>query len=227
MPRPPRFAPVGMPQHVIQRGANQAAIFAAASDYRFFHRCLWEACEAHNCHLHAFVFMTNHVPLLITPWSVKGVSKVMQSVGVRYVQRFNELYDRRGTLWQGRYRATLVEKERYLFACYRYVEQNPVRAGLVKRARDYPWSSHNANAYGRRNGAITPQERYDALGVDSATRQAAYRALFATELPDSTAWEIRFATNRGWALGSERFRKEVAALLGRRTEPRRAGRRAR
>ena len=227
MARLPRYAAPGMSQHVIQRGTNRSALFAADSDYRFFRECLRTACKQHRCQVHAYVFMTNHVHLLMTPTTASGLGKVMQSVGRRYVQRFNDTYQRTGTLWEGRYRATLVDSEEYLLACHRYIELNPVRAGLVGDPGDYPWSSHGANALGARDPLVTPHERYHALGGDARARQAAYRALFGETLPDSTLGAIRDATNGGWALGSKRFRDEIAALLARRTQPGRRGRRPR
>jgi putative transposase len=207
---------------VIQRGNNRSALFAVDADYRFFRECLRAACEKYGCVVHAYVFMTNHVHLLITPSTASGIGQVMQSVGRRYVQRFNTRYQRTGTLWEGRYRATVVETARYLFACYRYIELNPVRAGLVGNPQDYRWSSHRANALGVFDPIVVPHEQYCAFGADSGARQAAYRALFTTPLVDSTLAAIREATNKGWTLGSERFGAEIAALVNRRTRPLRA-----
>jgi putative transposase len=216
-----------MPQHVIQRGNNRSALFVADSDYRFFRDCLRVACERHGCHVHAYVFMTNHVHLLMTPTSASSIAKVMQSVGRRYVRRFNDTHQRTGTLWEGRYKATLVDTEQYLLTCHRYIELNPVRAGLVPDPRRYPWSSHRANAFGASDPLVTPHERFHALGPDARTRRAAYRALFSDSPSDSTLGAIRDATNGGWALGSRRFRDEIASLLARRTLPALRGRRPR
>jgi putative transposase len=163
--------------------------------------------------------MTNHVHLLATPTDETALSRVMQAVGRRYVRYFNDVHERTGTLWEGRYRASLVQSDRYLFACYRYIELNPVRAGLVSDPRDYAWSSHAVNAYGSNDAVVTPHERYEALGDDAAAQQAAYRALFAFELGDEALTAIRDATNKGWVLGTKQFRDEVAATLGRRTQP--------
>ncbi len=218
MPRLPRYAAPGLPQHVIQRGNNRSACFAVDADYRFFRDCLWTASEQHGCRIHAYVFMTNHVHLLMTPTSDTAIGKVMQSVGRRYVQRFNTTYGRTGTLWEGRYKATVIETESYLFACYQYIELNPVRAGLVANPRDYPWSSHRANAFGRHDRLVSPHDSYLALGRDEIERRAAYRGMFDIALDDSTVSEIRDATHKGWALGSKKFRREVAALVKRRTE---------
>ena len=146
--RMPRYAAPGIPQHVTQRGTNRSAIFVADADYRFFHECLRAACEKHGCHVHAYVLMSNHVHLLLTPATGSAIGRVMQTVCRRYVQRFNDTHERTGTLCQGRYKATVVDTEQYLFACHRYIELNPVRAGLARNARDYTWSSHRGNAFG-------------------------------------------------------------------------------
>ena len=225
--RMPRYAAPGIPQHVTQRGTNRSAIFVADADYRFFHECLRAACEKHGCHVHAYVLMSNHVHLLLTPATGSAIGQVMQTVCRRYVQRFNDTHERTGTLCQGRYKATVVDTEQYLFACHRYIELNPVRAGLARNARDYTWSSHRGNAFGVTDHLVTPHERYLALGIDGRARQSAYRAMFRDVLADSTIADIRDATNKGWALGSKRFREHVAALLARRAQPATRGRRPR
>jgi putative transposase len=148
----------------------------------------------------------------------------MQSVGRRYVGRFNSIYRRTGTLWEGRYRATVVDSRSYLFECYRYIELNPVRAGLAEYPRDYRWSSYSANAHGTHDDLITPHEEFVALGKDPDERHAAYRAMFATELSERILTEIRLATNHAWALGSAPFRAELARHGSRRPQPMWAGR---
>ena len=224
MARLPRYAAPGMPHHVIQRGNNRSAFFATDDDYHFFRACLAAACDRFGCQVHTYVLMTNHVHLLLTPANEGAVGKVMQAVGRRYVQHFNDTYQRTGALWEGRYRATLVDTEAYLFTCSRYIELNPVRAGLVRQPADYRWSSYAANALGARDSLVTPHPAYSALGADVNTRLAAYVALFGEPLPDATLDAIRDATNRGWVLGSKRFRDEIATLLRRRTQRRRGGR---
>jgi len=218
MPRLPRYAAPGVPQHVIQRGNNRCACFAVETDYRFFRDCLTAACEKHGCRIHSYVFMTNHVHLLVTPSTETAVGQVMQSVGRRYVGHFNSTYQRTGTLWEGRYKATVIDAESYLFACYRYIELNPVRAGLVEDPRAYPWSSHGANAFGARDTLVSPHARYTQLGRHDRERQAAYRGFFDIALDESTVTTIRDATQKGWTLGSKKFRREIAALVGRRAE---------
>jgi putative transposase len=214
-----------MTQHVTQRGVDRSVIFGITADYQFFRDCLRAACDKHGCRVHAYVFMTNHVHLLVTPTTASGVSRVMQTVGRRYVRRFNDVYNRTGALWEGRYKATIVDTLDYLIACHQYIELNPVRAGLCADPRDYGWSSFRTNALGETDRLVTPHERYAALGPDARMRQSAYRALFGDGLSDRRLAEIRDATNRGWALGSKRFRDEVAKLLARRVEPARPSRR--
>jgi putative transposase len=216
-----------MPQHVTQRGNNRSVLFVRDSDYRFFLDNLRIECDRFGCLVHAYVLMTNHVHLLMTPSTASGISDVMQAVGRRYVRCFNDAYGRTGTLCQGRFKATVVDTDYYLLACYRYIELNPVRGGLVADPREYRWSSYGTNASGRVDPLITPHERYDAIGATPDERQRAYRALVAAAIPDATLDEIRRATNTGWALGGQRFRDEVAALLARRTQPATRGARPR
>ena len=186
-------------------------MFIDARDFWFFRECLEAACERHHCRVHAYVLMTNHFHLLMTPSADAAIGKVMQSVGCRYVQYFNRTCQRTGTLWEGRYRATLVDTARYLLHCYRYIELNPVRAGLAASPSDYRWSSHGANAFGRVDPIVVPHEAYTALGRDDQSRRGAYRFLFRDPLDEATLREIREATNQGWALGSDAFRDEITS----------------
>ena len=169
--------------------------------------------------------MTNHVHLLATPEAAAGVSATMQALGRRYVRHINRTYRRTGTLWEGRYRATAIDSEAYLLSCQRYIELNPVRAGMTAAA--YRWSSHAANAAAAADPLVRPHPLYLALGATAAARQAAYRALFGVALDDGFVADLRAATNGGWALGGERFRREIAAALGRRVTPLPRGRRKR
>src|SRR5437867_6876421 len=217
--RLPRFSIAGYPQHVIQRGNNRTALFATAADHDVFRWWLIRACARHGCQVHAYVLMTNHVHLLITPRDAWGISRAIQSVGRRYVAYFNAAYQRTGTLFEGRFRAAPVDTEGYLLTCYRYIELNPVRAGLVDDPADYPWSSHRANTLDEIDALVTPHERYFALGANPRLRRTAYRYLFANALDDCLLHEIREATNKRWALGSDRFRREIATLVARRAQP--------
>lgn len=227
MARLPRYFVPGQPQHIIQRGNNRQAIFAAETDYRFFRDALVEAASKHGLAIHAYVWMTNHVHLLATPGFDDSIGKVFQSAGRRYVQYFNYTYKRSGTLWEGRYRATVVDSERYLLTLMRYIELNPVRAGMVAVPEDYPWSSYRRNALGEAGldlDWLSSHEEYSRLDLDDADRQKAYRALFDTAIDRDDLAEIRDCTHKGWALGGERFRAEIEALGQRRAVSKGVGR---
>ena len=219
MARHPRYAVAGIPQHVIQRGNNRAAVFARPADYERFLLYLREACDRHACLVHSYVLMTNHVHLLVTPTRPTGIARVMQSVGRRYVQHFNRWQRRTGTLWEGRYKAVVVDTDAYLLTCYRYIERNPVRAGLVAEPGAYRWSSYGANAFGWPDPLVTPHLLYLQLGRSERARRAAYRALCAVELDAWAANTLRRATESGWALGDGRFCREVERSAGRRAAP--------
>jgi putative transposase len=219
MARLPRYNLPGHPQHVIVRGNNRNIVFDTEDDYRFFLDCLHDAAEQYGCAIHAYVLMTNHVHLLATPAHSDSIGKALQSVGRRYVQYFNHANQRTGTLWEGRYKATLVDAETYLLACYRYIELNPVRANMVDHPAHYPWSSYRWHAQGYPDRLITDHALYRALGNTASGRQAAYRALFKARLSHATLAAIREMTNKGWLLGSDRFREEIAATVSRRVAP--------
>lgn len=223
MVRLPRFILPGQPQHVIQRGNNRQAIFCAEADYRFYLDKLQTAATRHDCEIHAWVLMTNHVHLLVTPQTETGIGKMMQMLGRYYVQYFNYCYQRTGTLWEGRYKATLIDSEQYLLTCMRYIEMNPVRAGMVTHPAEYPWSSYRCNALGKSDTLVTPHPEYLALSHSVKLRQTRYRSLFQTQLPDKTVAEIRQATNKAWCLGDSRFAEEVAQQLNRRAVPKPKG----
>lgn len=180
MVRQPRFILPGYPQHVIQRGNSRHVIFANAADYQFYLDTLVAACDRFDCRIHACVLMTNHVHLLVTPGRSAGIGRAMQSLGRRYVRYFNCRYRRTGTLREGRYRAALLETESYLVTCYRYIELNPVRAGMAVRPDDYRWSGCRCNALGEPDALLSPHELYLQLAETPARRCGAYRARFAT-----------------------------------------------
>lgn len=215
MARLPRLVVAGNPLHVIQRGNNRSATFFAAEDYRRYQAELLEASQRHGCAIHAYVLMTNHVHLLVTPSDESGPARMMQSLGRSYVRYFNERYKRTGTLWEGRYRSTIVDSESYLLACSRYIELNPVRALMVTHPGRYIWSSHRRNAYGEADSLVTQHAVYGALGNAQGARQVAYRALFKKSLEAHAIEEIRRATNRGSALGDEPFCKHLERALNR------------
>jgi len=219
MARLPRFVIPNQPQHVIVRGNNRAEIFCTEADYQFYLEKLQMACDKHHCQLHAYVLMTNHVHLLITPLEEEGIGKVMQMLGRYYVQYYNYTYQRTGTLWEGRYKATLIDYESYLLTCMRYIELNPVRAGMVSHPSEYPWSSYHCNALGQPNEMVVPHIEYQRLDKTDETRQAAYRQLFKHRIADDSLEEIREATNKAWVLGNDRFKRRIQKQLERRVEP--------
>lgn len=219
MARLPRFFVPGQPLHIIQRGNNREPTFASDDDYHLYLECLKDAAATHGLAIHAYVLMTNHVHLLASPESETSLPKTLQSVGRRYVQYFNHTHGRTGTLWEGRYKATLIDTEPYLFTCMRYIEMNPVRAGMVDHPGDYPWSSYRANAQGDASELLTPHSLYRRLGKTVTERQAAYRQLFRAQLSKADVGAIREATNKAWALGNDRFRAKIETLSGRRASP--------
>jgi putative transposase len=215
----------GVPCHVVQRGNNRDACFFTDDDYLFFRDVLGDACRRFGVDVHAYVLMTNHVHLLLTPQTVDGVSRVMQSLGRRYVQYINKSYRRTGTLWESRHKASLVDAEPYLLTCYRYIEMNPVAAGMVSHPGDYRWSSFASNAWGQRDGVVTPHPLYVALGMSTESRQSRYRSLFAEgQLSQGLVHEIRTALDFSVPLGNDRFRQQIEAKLGRSVGHARRGR---
>ena len=223
MARLPRFNIVGQPQHVIVRGNNREPIFYSEPDYLFYLDKLQQACEKHNCDLHAYVLMTNHVHMLITPNTENALSKAMQMIGRYYVQYFNHAYQRTGTLWEGRYKATLIDSDLYALTCYRYIELNPVRAKMVDHPAEYPWSSYRCNALGEQCELIEPHPLYQQFGREKTDRTLAYRALFEQLIAEKTLDEIREATNKAWVLGSDYFKARIEKQTNRPTAPRKRG----
>lgn len=219
MARLPRFILPGQPQHVIVRGNNRSEIFCAEADYQFYLEKLKQACDKHACELHAYVLMTNHVHLLITPLHEQSLSKALQMLGRYYVQYYNHCYQRTGTLWEGRYKSTLIDSTSYLLTCMRYIELNPVRAGMAAHPVDYPWSSYAGNALGKPDALLNSHAEYLQLGKTDTERMAAYRQLFQYHLSEGSINEIREATNKAWVLGNEQFKAQVQSQLERRVEP--------
>lgn len=219
MARLPRLYIPGCPQHVIQRGNNRAACFYQEADYKAYLSFLKDAAVKYQVAIHAFVLMTNHVHLLVTPHDADGVSQLMQALGRKYVQFFNYSYERSGTLWEGRYRSTVVDSENYLLKVYRYIELNPVRASMVGNAAEYPWSSYQGNALGKPIQLLTPHPLYRSLGQTDNERQQAYSALFSGLMAEADITLIREATNKSWVLGEEEFKAQSERSTGRRATP--------
>jgi len=213
MPRKPRFFVPGVPVHIVQRGNNRQAIFFEEADYEVYLSFLLEALDLHGCEVHAYVLMTNHTHILATPRAKVSPSRMMQYV-VPYV---NQKYGRSGTLWEGRFKAAMVETSSYLLACYRYIELNPVRAHMVRHPADYRWSSYRCNGLQARDGLITQHAEYRNLGLTDKERAERYQKLFELTPPDVELDALRLHTQSGTPLGSEKFREQIEAALAMKT----------
>jgi len=198
--------------HVIQRGHNRETCFRHESDYLVYLTLLRDLSSKSGCSLHAYCLMTNHVHMLLTPGDEDACAILMRNLGQQYVQYFNRHYERSGTLWEGRFRSCLVESAAYVLACYRYIELNPVRAGMVASPRDYRWSSHCANTGRHGNTGLSPHPEYLALSHDKASRHRAYRKLFDEADASLFLHAIREATNGGFPMIGEDLQSRVAAM---------------
>lgn len=224
MPRQPRYFIPDIPQHVIQRGVDRQAVFFEPDDYKLYLHSLGEAAKRYQCQIHAYVLMTNHTHLLVTPDNDRSVPLVMQAMGRGYVQTLNKKYNRTGTLWEGRYKASLVQDDGYLLACQKYIELNPVRAGLVTTPEDYPYSSYAHNALGNVDSLLTPHDVYESLACTAEERWAAYRRLFEDSVSPEMLSTIRDATNACLVLGDDSFKDQIETMLGRSVRRGRSGR---
>ncbi len=216
MPRQARVKAAGVPQHVVQRGNNLSVCFVTEDDYRFYWYHLGDLADRHGCAVHAYVLMSDHVHLIVTPERADGLSRLMKHLSQRYVQYFNRAYGRRGTLWDGRFRSGLVQAQDLLLRCCRYVELNPVRAGIVRHPGEYEWSSYRCNAEGSPSVLVQPHVEYLALGSTDADRQAAYEALCRTTPDAAEVAAISRCVYRGRALDSDRLREEMTRARSRR-----------
>ncbi len=219
MPRHGRIILPGVTVHAIQRGNNRAACFHGDEDRLFYLHHLGRLLREEGCALHAYCLMTNHVHLLLTPERAQSCGRLFKRLGLLHTQYTNRRYERTGTLWEGRFRSCLVQSERYLIACQRYIELNPVRAGIVSHPGAYTWSSYRANAEGELDFLITPHRDYVTLGRDE------YRTLFGMPFDAELLREIRSTTNGGYALGTEAFQNEITRKTGRRATRGMPGRR--
>jgi len=224
MARLPRVNPLGVPQHIIQRGNNRQICFASEQDLAIYASWLAEYAIQFDVAVHAWVFMSNHVHLLATPYASGALSSMMQALGRRYVRYFNREYHRSGTLWEGRFKSNLIQSETYLLVCQRYIELNPIRAGMVEDPADHYWSSYQAHGLGKCIKLHTPHEEYTKLGRTAAVREESYRALFDAHIDGQLVAKISSALNKGMALGNERFKDEIERLHGRRVRPCKMGR---
>lgn len=216
MTRLPRIVLPGQPQLILQRGHGAEPIFQRERDYRFYLDSLDSAAQRYAGDVHAYVLMPDHVYLLITPHAEDSLARILQQVGRSFVRYLKHAYQRSGGLWDGRYKATIVDSERYLLACYRYVELDPVRARQVAHPGDYPWSSYHAHALGDVDPLLRDHLLYQALGPTPDARSKVYSGLFDVRLDESSMAAIHSAVTSGWVLGSDRFKAELMTALVRR-----------
>ena len=213
MPRRARMYIAGMPYHVVQRGNNREACFLEPENYQFYLE-LWQVLsKRYGVAVHAFCLMTNHIHFLATPMDEAALSVTMKVVGSRYAQYMNRAYKRTGTMWEGRHRSSLIQSEKYLLSCSRYIELNPVRAGIVQRPEEYRWSSYGYNAWGDA-GWISPHAEYLKLGNAPAQRCAAYRELFRYQIEGDDLHLFRMAAHYCQPVGDDRFRQQIGEKYG-------------
>lgn len=224
MPRPQRFQVVGVPQHVVQRGVNRQAVFFADHDREFFLDTLAESSSWYGMHVHAYCLMTNHIHLLVTPMTQDALSHTMRRLGSLYAACVNKRYGRTGSLWGGRFRSCLVDSERYFLVCQRYIELNPVRAGIVAAPADYHWSSFGRNGLGMSNQLVTPHATYAGLGNTNEHRCANYRALFAEVMDTDVLRSVRDSLQQNHVFGSDRFKWRMETMLARKLHTGKRGR---
>jgi putative transposase len=216
MARLPRLTVPGYPHHIIQRGNNRQPIFGGTADYELLLSLIDEHARKQQVAIHGYVLMSNHFHLLATPQTVEGIPQLMQAVGRRYVRTYNLRHARTGTLWEGRYRSTLIQAERYLMACMVYLDLNPVRAGMVADPAEYPWSSYQHSIGRRADRLITPHPLYWALGNTPFAREQAYADMVRAGIGADQQRALTDSALQGWALGEP----DYVADLQRRTERR-------
>jgi putative transposase len=204
MPREARWVMPGIPLHIVQRGINRNTCFFSEADYSTYLHFLGSSAARFECAVHAYCLMSNHVHLLLTPHTPDACGVFMKHLGQCYVQSVNKRLGRTGTLWEGRFRSCVVQSDSYVLACYRYIELNPVRAGMVSSADQYFWSSYVTNAEGRENGLLQSHPAYESLGPTREGRAAAYKELCADALPLTDLEQIRKATSVGCVIGTRR-----------------------
>lgn len=213
MPRKRRFYIPGVPAHIVQRGNNRQWVFVDTKDFESYLFWLHEAVATHGCRLHAYVLMTNHVHLLLTPDSSNSVSQAIQHLGRKYVTYFNRRYNRSGTLWEGRHKGSIIQSDSYALNCYRYIELNPVRAGMVDSPGDYRWSSYHRNALGKQ-ASLIPLPEYQSLGLSDRQRRRAYRDFVKAPFSPAQNERINRCAQTGAVLGDKGFKMEIARRLG-------------
>jgi putative transposase len=217
MARLPRIVIPNQPLHIMHRGNNRQEIFKTKEDMLRLKADIKESLLKSNCKLHAYVIMSNHLHLLLTPRDKDQLAIFMQSMANRYVRYFNAKRKRTGTIWEGRYKSCLIDSDHYLFVLYRYIEMNPVKASMVKNVKDYEWSSYRYNALGKADPLITEHLQYNRLGKDTRVRCKNYRALFHELNTTQQDKQITEATMRGEVYGSKKFHTKIIKLIDRPT----------
>jgi len=203
----------GFPYHIVQRGNNREACFVKPENYQFYLK-LWKDCaKRYGVVVHAYCLMTNHIHFLVTPENPDSISRAMSVIGSRYAYHFNKVYKRTGTVWEGRHKSSLIQSDRYLLACYRYIELNPVVAGMVRKPEEYKWSSFLANAWGKKTSLVAHEE-YLNLGTTTDARCHAYRELFRTQLSENDLHVIERASEYSCPVGDDRFSRNVEKQYG-------------
>lgn len=223
MPRMPRVTQASLPMHVVQRGINKQAVFSSDAERRTYLEFLQQAAAKFGARVHAYVLMSNHVHLLVSGERDDSVSRVMHHLGTRYVRYFNARHGRTSTLWEGRFHSSIIQSDRYFLAAARYIELNPVRAGMVSSPGDYFWSSYSSNATGLENPLLTPHAVYVELGGDRRSRAQCYRSLFDCEIPMEISGQFSVSARSGWVLGEEKFCRRLEAITRQRVRPRQRG----
>ena len=215
MPRKPRFFVADIPYHIIQRGNNRNPIFFSDEDYLFFLEVLREAKTKHPCLIYSYCLMANHFHLLVEPQEKENVSFLMKLLGAKYVHYVNRTYKRTGTLWEGRFRCSLIDEELYFLSCLHYIEMNPLRAGIVTSPELYRWSSYRFRALGKKSPILDLDPWYNSLGSNETERQLKYRQFFQNLMPEANGRLIREMTNKGGIVGSAAFKEHIEKIIGR------------
>ena len=214
MPRRARHYLSNQPYHIVQRGNNREVCFVEPENYQFYLGLWQELSLKFGVAVHAYCLMTNHVHFLVTATTTDGISLVMKQVGCRYAQYFNKKYGRTGTLWEGRHKSSLIQTEKYLLTCYRYIELNPVRANMVSSPEEYKWTSYHENAWGDTRNLLSPHEEYLGLGCDVKERCFYYRELFRNQMDHDDLFKVRKAVHYCQPTGDEFFAQMISEKYG-------------
>lgn len=213
MARKPRLFAADLLYHVVQRGNNKNPIFFREKDYLIFLDILREAKSKHPCHIYAYCLMINHFHLLVKPKDKENISLLLKFLGAKYVRYINKTYNRTGTLWEGRFKCSIIDREQYFWNCLRYVDTNPIRAGLVKLPEEYTWSSCAFRVLGKYDSILDLDPWYESLGRDVLERQLRYRQFIRSNVSESECCLIRDMTRRNGIIGDDAFREKIEKVL--------------